>query len=178
MSKLVFLFALALLTAGCHATTTTNGVPNLVQVNPGVWRSGQPASPAAWVYLKSQGIHTVVKLNFPSEGSDTDAESLGMKVIAVPIQPNGDVTTITDVPDASHIQAAVDALSAGGGVLVHCTHGQDRTGLVVGVYRVQHDHWSKSQAWREMLQRGFHTELLGLDAFWEGVPHPALPRTP
>jgi tyrosine-protein phosphatase SIW14 len=57
---------------------------------------------------------------------------------------------------------------------VHCTHGQDRTGLVVGLYRTIHDGWTKTDAYREMLQLGFHPELRGLREFWEDFVAPPL----
>jgi protein tyrosine/serine phosphatase len=77
--------------------------------------------------------------------------------------------SVFEKPDAANIQQAVDVLSKGGGVLVHCTHGQDRTGLVVGVYRVKHDGWSKDKAWDEMVHHDFHQELVGLVEFWLGL---------
>ena len=44
--------------------------------------------------------------------------------------------------------------------------GQDRTGLIVGAYRVWVQHWTKADAQREMMQRGFHPTLPGLANFW------------
>jgi len=58
---------------GCSPTIYTRGVPNLVQVGPGLWRSGQPTTIDSWNYLKSLGINHIVKLNFDSEGSDDEA---------------------------------------------------------------------------------------------------------
>lgn len=45
--------------------------------------------------------------------------------------------------------------------------GQDRTGLVVGTYRVWVNGWSKAQAYAEMKSFGFHPILKGLYDFWE-----------
>lgn len=160
---------LALVLVACAPLTTTNGVPNLVQVDPGVYRSGQPDNTtASWGYLRSLGITRDVKLNFESEGSDSAASVSGIAITYLPIQPDGDLVTIIDEPDTASIFAAAEAMHAGGGVLVHCTHGQDRTGLAVGVYRVLYDGWSKDKAWDEMISRGFHVELVGLLAWWTG----------
>jgi len=161
------LIAILILTCGCSSTVYTHGVPNLAQVGPGVWRSGQPTTAAAWAYLRSIGVKRVVKLNFEEEGSDDGARAAGMEVVYLPIEPSGDVFTVFAKPDASRVDAAVAAMGAGGGVLTHCTHGQDRTGEIVAIYRIRHDHWRKSSARREMIALGFHPELPGLEDYWE-----------
>ena len=144
----------------------TNDVPNLEQVDPGVWRSGEPKSAAGWAYIKSLGIKKVIKLNYDSEGTDQAAIDAGLEVITLTIPPKNDLVSTLEIPDSSTIQKAVELLGQGNGVLVHCTHGQDRTGLVIGVYRVANDGWTKDAAWTEMVNHNFHQELLGLMRFW------------
>jgi len=164
---LVAIFAVAWTLAGCATTTTTHGVPNLRQVEGTVWRSGQPTTPEAWRYLRSLGITTIVKLNRESEGSDAGAVAAGMTVIPIPMPPSNAWETLTQ-PAQSDIRRAVAAMRAGH-ALVHCTHGQDRTGLAVGAYRMWVDRWTKSAARREMDADGFHPELLGLEEAWEAL---------
>ncbi len=53
------------------------------------------------------------------------------------------------------------------GTFVHCEHGQDRTGLIVAIHRVQADGWTKADAEGEMLAHGFHKQLHGLWEYWE-----------
>jgi protein tyrosine/serine phosphatase len=43
-------------------------------------------------------------------------------------------------------------------VLVHCIGGSDRTGIMIALYRVQFEGWSKAAAKREMI-RHFHNPL-------------------
>jgi len=164
---LVAIIAVAWTLAGCATTTTTHGVPNLHQVEGTVWRSGQPSTPEAWRYLRSLGITTVVKLNRESEGSDAGAVAAGMTVIAIPMPPSDIWETLTQ-PAQSDIRRAVAAMREGH-ALVHCTHGEDRTGLAVGAYRVWVDGWPKRAARREMDADGFHQELVGLDEAWEAL---------
>jgi protein tyrosine/serine phosphatase len=158
---------------GLANNTTTNGVQNLAQVEPGVWRSAQPVTAADWSYLKSLGINKVVKLNFESEGSDSGAAAVGVQVITLSIQPEGDQDLWDNVkntfvaPNAQALAAAVTVLGERVGVLVHCTHGHDRTGLAVGMHRVVNCKWTKDAAYQEMLKMGFHPELHGLQEFWE-----------
>jgi tyrosine-protein phosphatase SIW14 len=39
-------------------------------------------------------------------------------------------------------------------VFVHCKRGADRTGAVIAVYRINHDHWDNTRALREAMSRG------------------------
>jgi protein tyrosine/serine phosphatase len=170
--KLVWLFLLAFL--GCTPTKYVHNVPNLVQVSPGLWRSGQPVNDADWKYLHDElGITQDVKLNFESEGSDDGAVRAGMTVHVLSIQPEGDKDLLDNLtntfvsPDRGNITEAERVIRGGGGVLVHCTHGQDRTGLVLGIHRAEDEGWTKDAAYEEMLEHGFHPELHGLHEFWE-----------
>jgi protein tyrosine/serine phosphatase len=163
---------------GCTPTTLNHGIPNLTVVEPGVWRSGQPTTIEQWNYLKSLGVHRVVKLNFASEGSDSLAESIGLEVVTLSMQPEGDKDILDNIkntfvrPDPVVLGAAVEAIDPRIGTLVHCTHGQDRTGLVIGTYRALMLKWTKDEAYKEMLLRGFHPELHGLHETWEGLAAP------
>lgn len=172
--------ALALVLAACSPMVYQHGIPNLVRVDESVWRSGQISSPSGWAYLATlaggRRIH-VIKLNFNSEGSD--AVPLGVDVVYVPIQPEGDQDVWDDVrsiflsPDETNVARALAMLkqcedhATTDLCLVHCTHGQDRTGYVVGKHRVVNDGWSKPAAYREMLVHDFHPELRGLHEAWE-----------
>jgi tyrosine-protein phosphatase SIW14 len=166
-------FICTLCDCGCSPTVYVHGIPNLAQVRNGLWRSGQPSTSADWEYLKSLGINYVVKLNFESEGSDNGAVAAGMTVHYLGIEPSGgngifaDIKHTFELPDERMLLKAETVIQAGGGVLVHCTHGQDRTGTVIGRSRVVDDHWLKSQAYTEMLNNNFHPSLRGLQEAWE-----------
>src|SRR5437763_12301140 len=90
LAKRALFVLLAVLSVSCSKTTYTNGVLNLVHVEPGLWRSGQPIAASEWVYLKGQGVHHVVKLNFDSEGSDRDATAIGRDLHLPSSEPEGD----------------------------------------------------------------------------------------
>lgn len=47
-------------------------------------------------------------------------------------------------------------LFKGYSILVHCLHGEDRTGIVIAAYRIRYQNWPVSQALIEMYQAGFH----------------------
>ena len=52
-------------------------------------------------------------------------------------------------------------------LFIHCTHGQDRTGLIMGLYRIFVDKWSSGNAYDEMLKIGFHPEFFALDHYFK-----------
>jgi len=49
-------------------------------------------------------------------------------------------------------------------VLVHCQHGSDRTGMMVAVYRIVVQGWSKADALHEMTQGGY-----GFHPLWRNL---------
>ena len=158
-----------------------HGVPNLQRVRPNVLRSGQPTA-EGWDFLRTllDGRRvTVLKLNFPDEGSDSMARLLGWDVLTLSIEPrtNPDnlvhvVTEIIEKP-ASDVWAdvvrnirGIPVDDDGRGWLVHCVNGHDRTGLACGHIRVLLDGWPKKAAHEEMVRLGYHVELLGLERQW------------
>ncbi len=54
-------------------------------------------------------------------------------------------------PTAAEVAKVLAVLSdpSNGKVFVHCRRGADRTGTVVAMYRIEHDHWSNQQALEE-----------------------------
>lgn len=153
---------------GCApASVMTHGVPNLHQVEPGLYRSGQPTL-EGWAYLQSLGVTQVVKLN-DSTQEGADAVPATMTVAVLTIEPIGDKDIFYGIantfrhPDEQKVAAAVAIMRDRGAriVLVHCTHGMDRT-LIEG--------WSKSTAYAEMKSNGFHPILHGLMDSWDDHP--------
>lgn len=144
-------------------------IPNFKQITStfaqNIWRGGQPEGPDDWQALADKGILHIIKLNKsePSDGGpDAPAPSLGFDITQLPIDRWEQVIM---EPAQQAVSDAVYLLSQGN-TFVHCEHGEDRTGLIVGVYRVRKEQWDKELAYQEMLQNGFHPELLGLQLFW------------
>ena len=48
-------------------------------------------------------------------------------------------------------------------ILVHCWHGSDRTGVVIAMYRLVFENYSKDEAIRELRERkyGYHEAVYG-----------------
>ncbi|MGP1685073.1 MAG: tyrosine-protein phosphatase, partial [Giesbergeria sp.] len=122
----------------------------------GVYRSGQPKGEADWNYLKNIGITTVVKLNkFSSDADEAEefrmARERNIKVIPIYMQPEDFPHNLNPwaSPDLKDLMQAIEVLEnrGNGKVLVHCSHGKDRTGLVVAVYSVRNRNLCKDAAY-------------------------------
>jgi hypothetical protein len=157
-------------------TPTVDGLPNWHDVGGGVFRSAQPTTLEQWRTAHDKfGVRHVLKLNSDLEGSDADAQLAGIEIVRMPMQPEGDIDIWDEVkgvfvrPSRAEINAAVDRLEQAKPDdvwLVHCSHGQDRTGLVVGALRIERDHWTHDRALKEAVSIGYHVELIGLDEAW------------
>lgn len=160
---------------GFVPTRTPAGTPNLDRVLPRIWRSGQPPSLAAWIELEGvvapqDEAVTIIKLNFESEGSDSGARAIQWAVEDCAMDPRGDEPwTVVVKPDRGIVEKAIgcviDAWHRGRIVVVHCTHGRDRTSLCCAILKMRLLNWTKEQAIEDMLQHGYRWELLGLDEY-------------
>ncbi|MBX9689736.1 MAG: tyrosine-protein phosphatase [Candidatus Obscuribacterales bacterium] len=130
-------------------------LPNFHEVHPFLYRSGEPTE-AGLRKLKEMGIKTLIDLRAPSERAFDEgkaAEALGMKYImltmtsAPPTQKQVDkmLKTIKEAKDEAK----------NGSVLVHCAHGSDRTGCMLGIWRVTQENWSYDEAYKEMRKYWF-----------------------
>lgn len=151
------LLLIPLLLCSCASPVREHGIPNAAWVEQGVMRGGQPNA-EGWAFLRSLGLTNVIKLNT----GQPDAVHTGMTVLWAPMTW---VDQTIGKPKSEDLRRAVEAIQPG--TFIHCAHGQDRTGLVVGAYRVNVEHWDKDQAWAEMAQHGFHPLLRGLMWSWE-----------
>jgi len=137
-------------------------IPNVQMTAPNIVRGSQPTGQTL-ALLKSGGVTTVINLRnedvlVAQEG--IMAKRLGLNYVNIPMN-------IFDVPSKQQITDFLAAISkARGKVFVHCQHGQDRTGTMIGMYRIAHDGWDAKRAYQEMLSCGFRPYLGNLT---EGV---------
>lgn len=120
-----------------------------------IYRSAQPTADEFDAMKSQLGIESVIKLNSALEGRDVLPD--GVARFEHPWSPVGPVSH-EDLDET-----LVDLENAPRPVDVHCTHGEDRTGLLIGLYRIKHGSLA-SAAWREMIAYGFHPALFGLTA--------------
>ncbi|MGA2781108.1 MAG: tyrosine-protein phosphatase [Smithella sp.] len=151
-------------------------IPNFREVDPGIYRGSQPKTPEDWAYLQSKHIKTIIKLDLESEGSDDEAVRLGLMVVDASGPPSN-ITDFWEAPKPERIRLAIQTLENESlrPIYVHCLHGHDRTGLVVGLFRVLHDHYTKLEAFNEMCENNFHWQFPGLFEVWKNFDGKTLP---
>ena len=115
-----------------------------VSTIPGKGSLYRSAQPDEWDFLtlKNLGILTTFRLNPDSLDPATEVKDfVGGEVVYFPL-PTFTVSKEQTIEAVTKLKALLDA---GKNVLVHCTHGRDRTGLIVGAYRLLYDGWALEQ---------------------------------
>jgi protein tyrosine/serine phosphatase len=138
-------------------------VPRLFQVTSEIERGGRPDAQGL-KQLAQSGVHTVIDLEDDAQAIQAEkgwASQDGMNWVSKPMSgsatPNdAEVTQILALLQNAKLQP----------IFVHCHFGEDRTGLIIGLYRVFVQKWTPQQAYQEMLQDGFHPSLTGLDNYF------------
>jgi protein tyrosine/serine phosphatase len=142
----------------------------LREVAPGkVYRSGQMTAPGFAKAVAELNIRTVVNLqdDFPDpdirQGYFTAqtikesalCEQLGVRYVALSPDLVGRNRSNEKRPRA--IGAFLDLMDDPDTypVLLHCKAGLHRTGVMVAIYRMEYEGWSKSEAIRELKRNGF-----------------------
>lgn len=142
---LILFFALP-----AFAGPRVQGIHNFRQVDENVYRGGQPTMDG-YKYLATIGVKTVLDLrenNALSAAEGRAVTALGMKFVNVPM------TGLTP-PTQAQISEILSLLEGTGGpVFVHCRRGADRTGAVIGAYRIDHDRWENVRALKEAMSDG------------------------
>lgn len=152
--------------AGCHVQTAppgqldVGGAGRIYKVGPHDYRGPQLSAEQFKVLraFEPDRAWCDVKLNtaWPGDGGH-DVLPNGMEEFDHPWQPFGD--PFDGGVSHAQLRAAVDDAEAceraGLATYRHCLHGEDRTGLELGIERVD-AHAPVCAAWREMIAFGFH----------------------
>ena len=130
---------------------------NFFKVNDDLYRSAQPSKKGMRAY-EAFGIRTVVNLR-ARHTDNSEAKGTGLVLVHIPTRTR---KVASDEFVIKALQAVRDAEKP---ALVHCMHGADRTGLIIAMYRVIEQGWSKEAALDEMRNGGF-----GFHSIWEHIP--------
>lgn len=149
------------------AIASLPGLPNLFRVDAGLYRAAQPTSDG-FVTLSAmpalangdRPIHTVLSLRAldddgPLLPARSDLHLEQIRIFTWHIE-DSEVLTFLRIVTTPAMQP----------VLVHCQHGADRTGLMVAIYRIVVQGWSKQAALDEMVDGGY-----GYHPIWWNLRH-------
>lgn len=141
------------------------GMPKLRQLNENIYRSGRPTEKGLAQLLEATGLKTIINLDDSS--SQHKKEEAWAKKLGIAYHPFP--TNSFSYPNETEINKVLAMLNdpANYPILFHCKHGEDRTGMVAGLYRVFTDKWEPEAAYEEMLDLGFHPILFNLDKYFK-----------
>ncbi len=132
---------------------------NWYQVSPLLYRSEQPLL-GQGQSLRDVGITSVVNLRFFDR--DDDQENLGEDAFVLVNRP---LLTWSIAPEeVANILFTIRNLQKNGAVLVHCYHGSDRTGLIVGMYQIVYENKPIQDAYDEMVNGPYR-----FSPFWVNI---------
>ncbi len=133
---------------------------NFHEVHSYLLRGGRP-SPKGLEILKDKGVKYIIDLTHDTKSVDAEkaiAQNLNMEFINLPMSDKA--------PSKSEVDTFLDIVEKAKKnhekVYVHCAHGSDRTGCMVGIWRVTHDHYSYPKAYSEMRKYYFSPKFTQL----------------
>lgn len=142
----------------------------IVEVSPGLYRGPAPASGGDYRQLRDLGVRTVLDLRKFRVGRMNNtcrcARAHGMNYVRSPVafRPRRD--------GSAERALRVVADPRRRPLYIHCEYGRDRAGLVIALYRVRCEGWSRQAAYCEMKRLGFSDFLRGLEKyFWAYAKH-------
>ncbi len=166
--RLLSLGAVIVMSNGCakdfEESSSSTPTVSFVEVERGLYRGGCPTV-RGLARLKALGVRTIVDLeNDPSAiaREKQEAERLGLTFVSIPLSGLWK-------PTNERIDEVLTAVKDGGlrPTYVHCLRGEDRTGLVIALYRVLNQGWTAWDADAEMHAVGFKDILVGLHHYFE-----------
>jgi tyrosine-protein phosphatase SIW14 len=145
--------------APSERTTTYQELPNFHQVNEHLYRGAQPKADG-FRRLAQLGVRTVVNLREDDDlanKEEAEARAAGLRYFNLPMKTTGRPAD----EQVAKTLAILDNVE-NQPVFVHCHHGEDRTGLIVAIYRIVHDGWTSERAKAEANHFGMHPWETGM----------------
>jgi protein tyrosine/serine phosphatase len=148
---------LLVLSSPAAAEEAKSGIPRFAKISDGFYRGGQP-NKSGFEYLKKQGVRTII--NF-TDGKDEEAivKKLGMNYVHIPLS----VSVTARIPESAiHQYFEVLNNPENYPIFIHCRRGADRTGAMVGFYRIAAQGWDGQKAYQEARNVGMRWWYVGL----------------
>jgi tyrosine-protein phosphatase SIW14 len=140
-------------------STQAFAITNFHQVTSGIFR-GARLQDQDYQVLKQYGVRTIINIEDDLSAVNKDKNM----AIANGFQFKSFPMNSFKVPSDQLVNSILQELRnpTNFPLYLHCKHGEDRTGLVMGLYRVYDMGWSPKLAFEEMKALGFHKVLYGL----------------
>lgn len=123
---------------------------NVYKIDEGIYRSEQPGV-NDFIALEEMGLVEVLNLRrFRNDNKKAGKTDLKLHHISM---------KAGDIEEKEVIKALRIINERKGPILIHCWHGSDRTGMLMAMYRIIFQNWSKDEAIHEMTNGnfGFHS---------------------
>jgi protein tyrosine/serine phosphatase len=151
------------------AVKVKEDLPNFHQVHPFLYRGGEPTKEGL-KKIKEMGVTTIFDLRNPGEKAYDEKESakeLGLHYVSMPMNskaptPKQIKRMMDEIDRAKDKVADANAGAPPGAVFVHCAHGSDRTGCMIGIWRVKRDGYDYDTAYQEMRKYWFTPKFTNL----------------
>jgi protein tyrosine/serine phosphatase len=144
-------------------------IPRFQKVDEGFFRGGQPDK-TGFEYLKKQGIKTVINLRDESNEEEPVVKGLGMNYVHLPMSVTiGTKISQNDITEYFKVISNPDNYP----IYIHCRRGADRTGVMVGFYRIAVQGWDGKKAHDEARKIGMRWWYTGLKSQLYSFKKPA-----
>jgi tyrosine-protein phosphatase SIW14 len=149
-------------------------IVHFVKIDDGVYGGSKPRNDADFAFLQSTGVRYILEVHFLPFLNGPErrkAKRHGIKMVSVSMNASPMPPSEKHVNQALRIMNSKDRQP----VYLHCVLGRDRTGLVLGLYRIYFNGVSKEKAALEMKASGFRRSwfVAGLKRYFE--KHTAIP---
>jgi tyrosine-protein phosphatase SIW14 len=135
----------------------------ITQVTEGIYRGPRPTYGRE---LSALHIRTMISLEGEEEDQDEVQKFPAIQVISLPIVFWQ--IYVSGISQAYFAQILGEIYAAPKPLLIHCQHGEDRTGLVIAGYRMKMCYWTRFAAEEERNKFGYRWWLnFGLNRTWK-----------
>lgn len=151
-------------TAQTAQAKSTEDLPNYYMMNDFVHRGGRPSA-AGMKALAKMGVKLIINIEDDEDAIKADrkyAAANGIKFVSVPFKT-------WSKPSDAKVEYVLKLLQdrSYGPIYLHCKHGRDRTGMIMGLYRVFAEGWHPKTAYKEMKDRGFRSIIFPLTRYYK-----------
>ena len=149
-------------------------IERFAEVSLGIFRGSKPTTQADFDFLKAHGVRAILSLQTLPWDIFTERRHARENKIEY---RNVYIPALFLAPSERHVKEVLLTLADPSlhPIFIHCRLGRDRTGMIVGLYRIYYQNWTPEAAWDEMLRLGFKVDwtLRGLQTyFWRHTQKP------